>query len=158
MSDSVWPHRHQPTRLSCPWDSPGKNTGVGCHFLLQCMKEKKWKWSRSVVSNSWRPHGLEPTRLLRPWDFPGKSTGEGCHHLLRHSILHKFKWENQQKKTIKNRDQSVSCPPKDGYDIRAVPNRQEGKALLVFGGGDWKTGEQGKSAEDYSALFLGWKS
>ena len=35
MSNSVWPHRRQPTRLSCPWDSPGKNTGVGCHFLLQ---------------------------------------------------------------------------------------------------------------------------
>ena len=38
VSNSVWPHRWQPTRLSCPWDSPGKNTGVGCHFLLQCMK------------------------------------------------------------------------------------------------------------------------
>ena len=34
------PHRWQPTRLPCPWDSPGKNTGVGCHFLLQCMKVK----------------------------------------------------------------------------------------------------------------------
>ena len=34
------PHRRQPTRLPCPWDSPGKNTGVGCHFLLQCMKVK----------------------------------------------------------------------------------------------------------------------
>ena len=82
MSDSVWPHRWQPTRLPCPWDSPGKNTGVGCHFLLQCMKVKseKWKkWSRSVMSNSSRPHGLQPTRLLRPWDFPGKSTGVGCH-------------------------------------------------------------------------------
>ena len=31
----------QPTRLACPWDSPGKNTGVGCHFLLQCMKVKR---------------------------------------------------------------------------------------------------------------------
>ena len=40
MSDSVRPHRRQPTRLPCPWDSPGKNTGVGCHFLLQCMKVK----------------------------------------------------------------------------------------------------------------------
>ena len=38
MSDSVRPHRRQPTRLPGPWDSPGKNTGVGCHFLLQCMK------------------------------------------------------------------------------------------------------------------------
>ena len=40
MSDSVRPHRQQPTRLPHPWDSPGKNTGVGCHFLLQCMKVK----------------------------------------------------------------------------------------------------------------------
>ena len=40
MSKSVRPHRQQPTRLLCPWDSPGKNTGVGCHFLLQCMKVK----------------------------------------------------------------------------------------------------------------------
>ena len=40
MLDSVRPHRRQPTRLPCPWDSPGKNTGVGCHFLLQCMKVK----------------------------------------------------------------------------------------------------------------------
>ena len=40
MSDSARPHRRQPTRLPRPWDSPGKNTGVGCHFLLQCMKVK----------------------------------------------------------------------------------------------------------------------
>ena len=40
MSGSVRPHRQQPTRLPGPWDSPGKNTGVGCHFLLQCMKVK----------------------------------------------------------------------------------------------------------------------
>ena len=40
MSDSVRPHRRQPTRLPGPWDSPVKNTGVGCHFLLQCMKVK----------------------------------------------------------------------------------------------------------------------
>ena len=40
MSDSVQPHRQQPTGLPCPWNSPGKNTGVGCHFLLQCMKVK----------------------------------------------------------------------------------------------------------------------
>src|SRR5574342_195420 len=40
MSESVQPHRWQPTRLPRPWDSPGKNTGVGCHFLLQCRKVK----------------------------------------------------------------------------------------------------------------------
>ena len=44
-------------------------------------ESEKWKWSRSVVSDSVRPHGLQPTRLFRPWDFPGKSTGVGCHCL-----------------------------------------------------------------------------
>ena len=48
MSDSLRPHRQQPTRLPRPWDSSGKNTGVGCHFLLQCMKVK----SESEVAQS----------------------------------------------------------------------------------------------------------
>ena len=48
MSNSVQPHRRQPTRLPHPWDSPGKNTGVGCHCLLQCMKVK----SESQVAQS----------------------------------------------------------------------------------------------------------
>src|SRR5574340_490721 len=48
LSDSVRPHRRQPTRLPRPWDSPGKNTGVGCPFLLQCMKVK----SESEVTQS----------------------------------------------------------------------------------------------------------
>ena len=48
VSDSVRPHRQQPTRLHHPWDSPGKNTGVDCHFLLQSMKVK----SESEVTQS----------------------------------------------------------------------------------------------------------
>ena len=57
MSNSVQPHKQQPTRLLCPWDSPGKNTGVSCHFLLQYMKVK------SEVSQS-----LSHARLLAiPW-------------------------------------------------------------------------------------------
>ena len=48
MSNSVRPHRWQPTRLPRPWDSPGKNTGMGCHFLLQCVKVK----SESEVAQS----------------------------------------------------------------------------------------------------------
>ena len=56
VSNSVWPHRRQPTRLPRPWDSPGKNTKVGCHFLLQCMKVK----SESEVTQSC------PT-LCDPW-------------------------------------------------------------------------------------------
>ena len=46
MSDSAQPYRRQPTRLPRPWDSPGKNTGVGCHFLLQCMQVKVKSLSR----------------------------------------------------------------------------------------------------------------
>ena len=85
MSDSLRPHGlySLPARLLCPWNSPGKNTGVGCHLLLQCMKVK----SESEVSQSCltlqRPHGLQPTRLPRPWDSPGKNTGVRCHFLLQ---------------------------------------------------------------------------
>ena len=78
MSDSVRPHRQQPTRLPHPWDSPGKNTGVGCPFLLQCMRVK----SESEVALSCLTPS-DPVGCVRPWDFPGKSTGVGCHCLTR---------------------------------------------------------------------------
>ena len=64
VSVSVRPHRGQPTRLLCPWDSPGKNTGVGCHFLLQCMKVK----SESEVAQSC-PILSDPM----DWSLPGSS-------------------------------------------------------------------------------------
>ena len=56
-------------------------SGLPCPSPMH--ESEKWKWSRSVVSNSWQPYGLQPTRLLHPWDFPGKSTGVGCHCLLQ---------------------------------------------------------------------------
>ena len=57
----------------------------GLPFPSPMHESEKWKWSRSVVSDSWRPHGLRPTRLLHPWDFPGKSAGVGCHCLLQNT-------------------------------------------------------------------------
>ena len=87
----------QPTRLSRPWDSPGKNAGVGCHFLLQCMNVK----SESEVAQSC-PTLSKPMDCslpgLCPWDFPGKSTGVGCHYSVAinlsihktHAILQTF--------------------------------------------------------------------
>ena len=69
------PHRQQPTRIPPPWDSLGKNTGVP--FPSPVYESEKWKWSRSVMSDSLQSHGLQPTRLLCPWDSPGKSTGMG---------------------------------------------------------------------------------
>ena len=62
----------------------------GLPFPSRGHKSEKWKWSRSVVSDSYRPHGLQPTRLLHPWDFPGKSTGVGCHCLLPVLQQHTF--------------------------------------------------------------------
>ena len=74
VSNSVQPHRRQPTRLPHPWDSPGKNTGVGCHFLLQCMKVK----SESEVTQP------SPT-LCDPMDcsLPGSS----IHSILQARVL-----------------------------------------------------------------------
>ena len=83
VSNSVRPDRQQPTRLCHPWDSPGKNTGVGCHFLLQCMKVK----SESEVAQSC-PTLSDPVDYSLPDSsvhgiFQSKSTGVGCHCLLQ---------------------------------------------------------------------------
>ena len=74
VSDSVRPHRWQPIRVPHPWDSPGKNTGVGCHFLLQCMKVKReTEVAQSCQTPSdpmdWSPpdssiHGIFQARVL----------------------------------------------------------------------------------------------
>ena len=76
MSDSVWPHGLQPTRLLCPWDSPGKNTGVGCHALLH----------RIFPTQESNPHLLHcrqipyclshqrsPERRAKPWSWTSSS-------------------------------------------------------------------------------------
>ena len=60
MSNSVQPHRLQPTRLCCPWDSPGKNTGVGCHFLLQGIFPTQG-------SNPGLPHCRQMVTLSQSW-------------------------------------------------------------------------------------------
>ena len=61
VSDSVQPHRWQPTRLPRPWDSLDKNTGVGCHFLLQC---RKLKSEREVAQSC--PTLSDPKDCLQP--------------------------------------------------------------------------------------------
>ena len=89
MSDSVQPHRRQPTMLPHPWDSPGKKTGVGCHFLLQFMKVK----SESEVAQSC------PT-LSNPMDcsLPGSSIyGISQARVLAHvsPLCTKFLWQDR---------------------------------------------------------------
>ena len=57
VPDSVRPHRRPPTRLPRPWDSPGKNTGLGCRFLLQCVKVKVKSLSRvRLLATPWNTH------------------------------------------------------------------------------------------------------
>ena len=68
------PHRQQSTRLRRPWDSPGKNTGVGCHFLLQCMKVKSEREVAQLCATLRNPmdcsqpgssiHGIFQARVL----------------------------------------------------------------------------------------------
>ena len=89
------PHRRQPTRLPHPWDSPGKNTGVGCYFLLQCMKVK----SESEVAQS-RPtlgdpmdcslpgssvHGIFQARVLEWVPLPSPLAGTTVFKYLENS-------------------------------------------------------------------------
>ena len=80
VPDLVRPNRGQPTRLHRPWDSPGQNTGLGCHFLLQCMNVQ----GESEITQSC-PTLPDPMDCNRPgphpWDFPSKTTGVGCHCL-----------------------------------------------------------------------------
>ena len=120
MSNSVRPHRWQPTRLRRPWNSPGKNTGVGCHFLLQCMKVK----SESEVAQSCPTlrdpmdcslpgssiHGIFQARVLErgaiafsgnagdPGSIPGfgRSAGEGKGYRLQYS------WASLVAQMVKN--------------------------------------------------------
>ena len=94
MSDSVRPHRRQPTRLPHPWDSPGKNTGVGCHFLLQCMKVKREREVAQSCPTLSNPmdcsppgssiHGIFQARVLE-WDtiafYRGKQTRKSSRSL-----------------------------------------------------------------------------
>ena len=82
------PRGRQPTRLPCPWDSPGKNTGVGCHFLLQCMKVKSESEVAQLCPTLHNPmhyslpgfstHGIFQARLLEWGATDGKGSLKMC--------------------------------------------------------------------------------
>ena len=96
VSDSLEPRGLQTSRLLCPWNFPGKNTGVGCNALLQGIFPTKGSNQHllQVPHESEDAHScptlcnpMEPARLPCPWDFPGKNTGVGCHFLLQGIFL-----------------------------------------------------------------------
>ena len=79
-------HRRQPTRLPCPWDSPGKNTGVGCHFLLQCVKVKSLSCIQ-LLATPWTTAYQAPPSM----GFSRQEYGVGCQCqiiILHHSLPH----------------------------------------------------------------------
>ena len=87
MSDSVWPHRWQPTRLRRPWDSPDKNTGVGCHFLLQviCYSSSIDRPTSIPSSQVQAPQPIQgpipPTSTMQqPWLSPATGPGGSSAH------------------------------------------------------------------------------
>ena len=84
VSDSVWPHRRQPTRLPRPWDSPGKNTGVGCHFLLQCMSFVKY-WFMKLCKYSKLTHYTIKKNHISYYS-------QGSHQENRFWVAAKFMW------------------------------------------------------------------
>ena len=114
----MWPHRQQPNRLRGPWESPGKNTGVGCHFLLQCRKVK----SKSEVAQ------LCPT-LSEPMDcsLPGSS----IHGIFQARVLEwgaiafSGKWITKRGKGNKNTIQTYS-------NLRAINKHREVNYSFMF--------------------------
>ena len=113
MSDSVQPHRWQPTRLPHPLDSPGKNTGVGCHFLLQCMKVK----TESEVTQSC------PT-LSNPMDcsLPGSSIhGIFQARVLEWGVIAFSHPQCYQLKITTIYDLTQNNPPVNTGDMNSIP-------------------------------------
>ena len=105
MSDFVLPHRQQPTRLRHPWDSPGKNTGVGCHFLLQCMKVK----SESEVVQSCPTFATPWTAAYQAPLSMGFSRQEYWSRLPFPSPMHeseKWKWSHS---VVSNLRDTMDC-------------------------------------------------
>ena len=108
----LWRHGLKPIRLLCPWDFPGKNTRVGCHFLLQgifptqVLNLHLWHWqvdsfylpfrsiqfSPSVLSDSLRPHGLQHARPPCTSTTPGVYSNscplsQWCHPTISSSVI-----------------------------------------------------------------------
>ena len=119
MSNSVRPHRRQPTRLPRPWDSLGKNTGVGCHFLLQCMKVK----SESEVTQSC------PT-LSDPMDY--SLPGSSIHGIFQARVLEwgAIAFSDEELETLGNPRADLlqnglvgsPCSPRDSQESSPTPD------------------------------------
>ena len=134
MSNSVRPHRRQLTRLPRPWGSPGKNTGVGCHFLLQCMKVK----SESEVAQSC------PT-LSDPMDC--SPSGNSVHGIFQARVLESgaiaFEaFAKTCKKKLVNRNHNRVRRPEGGALMPCAHSRAQEEEVRLP---SWQGLSQGKA-------------
>jgi len=144
VSDSLWPHE-----LYSPRNSPGQNTGVGSHSLLQGIfptqgsnpglphyRQIVYQLNNKLEEGAWYIHTTclpakslqlcsalwDPTRLLCPWDSPGKSNGVGCHSLLPHIYTTIYK--------ISNKDPLNSTGNSTQYSVMAYMEKESKKEWL----------------------------
>ena len=124
MSNSVWPHRRQPIRLPHPWDSPGKNTGVGCHFLLQCMKVKS---EREVAQSC--------STLRDPMDY--SPPGSSVHGIFQARVLEWGATAFSILILILTLSLHIHLQPFLSLTVAVWPMRIEGRPIQGLPGRDW---------------------
>ena len=137
MTDSVRPLRRQPTRLRCPWDSPGKNTGMGCHFLLLMLRTAKLRKGADEFELEMRNvcHLLPCSRL----PFKGNS-----HTLVSTSAppaqqsRQKTTWHQSPGKTVR----SGRTPPTRGQSLSLVCGETPVSLPQLPGSSDQACGQQ----------------
>ena len=128
LSNSVWPHRRQPTRLRSPWDSPGKNTG--CHFLLQCMKVKVKLFSHVWLSNLWTAAYQAPpsTGFFRQEYWSGlplpSPVWDGCSISNAYQLIQLFLGNSAGKESACSAEDPGSVP-----GLGRSPGERNGKPL-----------------------------
>ena len=165
MSNSVRPHRWQPTRLPHPWDSPGKNTGVGCHFLLQCMKVKSERQVAQLCLTLSDPMDCSPPSCSIHGIFQAR-VKKGCYFISWHQnalweknifglTLEKERWSCQEYVVNSIRQQIIRRKFKMCFEIFSKQRNQMIIPFLV----SQLTGCVGKRIfrQDLKALwFLSW--
>ena len=160
MPNMVRLHRWQPTRLCRPWDSPGKNTGVGCHFLLQCMKvksESEFTQSCPTLSNPMdcsvpgsSIHGIFQARVLEWGAIAIQCFFAALPVIWNLGLLHmsvEAKWHAQIKERKKER--FITCSSKE--NTRDLPQSKTGEVLSL----EYMHIHEGAWAENWGR---GWQS
>ena len=132
MSDSVRPHRWQPTRLPRPWDSPGKNTGVGCHFLLLCIKVKSESEVAQLCSTCSDPMDCSPPGSSDHGIFQARVLEWGAINLSLWQMVQKHSEPDQEGLCWDPRHMLIFVLALVGNRATLLINSTTGKKLINF--------------------------